>query len=327
VRIPAPRHAPAPASRPRGAAVAHSRLGVLQALADGSAPAAGLRRLSAAARSGVLQLAADVYNATHFADPVAYLRGGDGDTKVVEDGGSAGMSSAFYRQAARGLANARVRASQIRKWQDAIDAIWENGTPSKPEENRSAAINEAVKALELVTDWRSAALFLRENSLRMSKGGIDLQAVRNEGGEDGGDAHTFHRDSGFVKVAASDLATTGAQGTKIAAALNGPGGKGWVQGHSEIDNYKHRFIEHVHVNKGQGDRAFEIYNGNKEDGDAALAWGTDKGALLKPEGRDAGAVNDANVARRDADLAAAELAHQQQLAAQQQAQQAPPGNG
>ena len=38
--------------RPRGAAVAHSRLGVLQALADGSAPAAGLRRLSAAARSG-----------------------------------------------------------------------------------------------------------------------------------------------------------------------------------------------------------------------------------------------------------------------------------
>ena len=130
-----------------------------------------------------------------------------------------------------------------------------------------------------------------------------------------------------MKVAASDLATTGAQGTKIAAALNGPGGKGWVQGHSEIDNYKHRFIEHVHVNKGQGDRAFEIYNGSKEDGDAALAWGTDKGALLKPEGRDAGAVNDANVARRDADLAAAELAHQQQLAAQQQAQQAPGGNG
>jgi hypothetical protein len=306
---------PAPASRAHGAAVAHSRLGVLQALADRSAPAAGLRRLSAAARGGVLQLAADVYSPTHFANPVAHLRG-DGTTRVVEDGGSAGMSSTFYRQAARGLANAGMRATQIRRWQDAIDAIWANGTPSKPEENRSAAINEAVKALELVTDWRSAALFLRENSLRMSKGGIDLQAVRNAGGGGGGGggggaAHTFHRDSGYVKVAAGDLATTGAQGTKLAAALNGPAGKGWVQGHSEIDNYKHRFIEHVHVNKGQGDRAFEIYNGSKDDGDAALAWGTEKGALLKPEGRDAGAVTDANVARRDADLAAAELANQQ----------------
>ena len=112
MHIPATRHVAASASRLRGAAIPHARLGVLQALADRSAPAAGLRRLSAAARGRVLQLAADVYSATHFADPIAYLRG-DGTTRVgFEDGGSAGMSSAFYRQDAE-LANAGVPASAL----------------------------------------------------------------------------------------------------------------------------------------------------------------------------------------------------------------------
>jgi hypothetical protein len=285
-------------------------------MADASGPVAALRQLSARAAAGggpgVLQLAADVYSRTYFAEPAAYLQAGD--SKVIEDGGSAGLSSDFYREAVRAFASAKFRETQKDRWLKIVDDMWEKGEPAHADKLRGQHIRDVVDALDRVSDWRTAAAFLRENSLRMSKAGLDLKAVRNAGTADAA-THTFHRDAGFVKAAPADLTPGGASAVETAKALNGPEGHGWVQGHSAIGNYKHRFIEHVHVNKGQGDRAFEIYNGTAEQGEVALAWGAAKAERLKPTGHNAEAVDAANGARRDADQSAAEKEHLTMVAA------------
>ena len=56
-------------------------------------------------------------------------------------------------------------------------------------------------------------------------------------------------DAGYVRITPDSL--TGGKTAKEAKAraLNGPRERGFVKGHDTIDNMKHRFIEHVHIDK------------------------------------------------------------------------------
>lgn len=278
-----------------------SGAGALQRLADRAAP---VRRLSALA---ALQMKRDdVYNTAAFADPATHLSGKYGGDEIMEDAGSAGLGSDLLRAAARVLKTPKGRKNVTDSWNARIDAIWVGGNPPKDEQNKADSIGVAVKKLALVTDFESAAKFIRENSLTMAKGGIDIKTVRANAG--GGNRHTFHRDSGFVQIAAGALENSSPSAADKAAALNGPAGHGWVQGHANIANWHHRFIEHVHVDKDDEANRFEIYNSNKEaDGVAAEEWGKAKAALLVPDGRDKTAVQEAETGRKDSDLRAAKL--------------------
>lgn len=299
-------------SSSRGAAKARdSTLMGLQRMADASQPVARLRQMSALAQMAPLQFKKnDVYSAQHFAAPEAYLAAQNPTHEVVEDGGSAGMASGIYRNAARALSSKKTRDRVIVKWQNKVDAIYAGGAVTKPEENRAAQILSAVSALERVVDFETAALFLRENSLTMSKGGIEMKKVHSNPGAV--QSHTFHRDAGFVTVAADALNSSNGTPAKKAEALNGPGGRGWVQGHANISNYHHRFIEHVHVDKDDEQNRFEIYNAAAGAGPTADEWGEGKKDLLTPAGTDVTAVTEAEKGKKDSDLTAAKLWNAQQ---------------
>ena len=283
----------------------------IQRMANASQPVARLRQMSDLAPTTPLQLKKDdVYSAQHFANPEAYLAAQNPTHEVVEDGGSAGMASGIYRNAARALSSKKTRDRVITRWQDKVDAIYAGGAVTKPEENRAAQILSAVSALERVVDFETAALFLRENSLTMSKGGIEIKHVHSNQGA--AQSHTFHRDAGFVTIDAQALNNANGTPAKKAEALNGPGGKGWVQGHANISNYHHRFIEHVHVDKDDEQNRFEIYNAAAGAGPTADEWGEGKRDLLTPTGTDVTAVTEAEKGKKDSDLTAAKLWNAQQ---------------
>jgi hypothetical protein len=268
-------------------------LAALQAMAADSAPVRALRALGA----GVMQRVADVHDPRAFNNPLEHFNESD---KIVEDGGSAGMSSDIYRDGAARLADEGTRDAVGERWGKLFDRLSRSDDPEK--KKRAHEIGKVLPELYKITDFRSAGLFLRQNSLAMAKGGIDIRAVRRPGDGEAPKSHTFHRDTGFVRLGDDDF---GPRGRQKVAALNGPKGQGWVQGHSSIRNYKHRFVEHLHVDKGTSE-AFEIYNAAKEDVEKAEAWGSDREQHLTPEGRENATVDGAETARRDADLDEAE---------------------
>lgn len=265
--------------------------------------------------SEVSQLAKEVFNTKYFNDPVLYIRDNlnGGNDNIFEDAGSSGIFHDPFEEKADYLDVEANRLTVIRR----LDAVIKLSIEEKSKHSKSQDIESSVKAqkageisiyateikteLQKVYDFSSASNFLKQNTLKISKlsenirnfTGLNVNIQRQE--EEGANInHTFHYDDGFVNLEPNDLEGDGA---KKAEALNGPfNGRGWVPGHSGIDNYRHRFIEHVHVNKdldNSNKNKVDIYNSKDEkDGETADKH---KGKIesIKLSGRDKEAMGNA----------------------------------
>jgi hypothetical protein len=237
-----------------------------------------------------------------FADPVAHLSKG-GDNKVVEDPGSQGILGEPDKAAIKRYAKKATRTGAIADfglkraaWQAIADDAKLDATTRKDAENRAQFVDSLVTSLSKVTDRQSAALFFRQNTLTLAKAGLS-PIKRHSSGTKGGESYTFHRDTGYLTVPQAAVSTPA-----VADVQNGPWNRGWVRGHDRILNMKHRFIEHIHVNKGQ-DSGIDIFNGNAADGVKADAWSSKGPKALQPGGADKAAVDAVIDAAGAADLA------------------------
>ncbi|MGY6635204.1 MAG: hypothetical protein ACXIU8_15900 [Alkalilacustris sp.] len=305
--------AAAAAERMRGAGgrtargvAASGPVAALQALADRSPGVARLRGLGPGARAGgpLQRERDDVCNAAHFAEPVAFLAQMYPGHTLVEDGGSQGVESDLFQQKAGRMADPVTRGEIGDRLDRAYNRLARNPASSVPPMNKQlAALAEVIKAFGDVYDYRSALLFLRQNSKRMADAGLPIARIAQPGGNAPAPTHTFHRDAGLVTVAEGDLQGGGDARARRAAALNGPGQAGWVQGHHAIDNWSHRWVEHIHVDKEDSTNRFEIYNGPSSKVEAARKHGEDHAELLKGlSGGDKGAVETAFDRKKDEDL-------------------------
>lgn len=295
-----------PGGRPARGGAASGPVAALQALADRSSGVARLRGLGSGARAGgpLQRERDDVCNAAHFADPVTFLaQMYPGDT-LVEDGGSQGVESDLFQQKAQRMADPATRDEISDRMDRAYNRLARNPASSLPPMNKQlAALGEVVAAFGHVYDYRSALLFLRQNSKRMADAGFPIARIVQPGGGATPLRHTFHRDAGLVKVAEGDLPGGGDARARRAAALNGPGQAGWVQGHHAIDNWSHRWVEHIHVDKEDTANRFEIYNGPSSKVEAARQHGKDHAEVLKGlSGGDTGALETAFDRKKADDL-------------------------
>jgi hypothetical protein len=247
----------------------------------------------------------DVYDAKAFADPVAYLGSRQNlDNRVVEEPGSQGIRGIPDRVLIRKLAREKTREAILAEIDRRIERDYNAsqqgvGQARKDAENRLADLVEIRKGIEAIHDRSSAALFYRQNTLRLSHIDFLPKHVHRRGDvAAGGKTYTFHRDAGYIVIQPDALQQ--ANRAAKAEALNGPFGRGFVRGHNAIANMKHRFINHIHVNKGTPE-AIDIYDGAPGEGGRAEAW-AQKGNLLVPEGMDQQAVAAAIEARNRADL-------------------------
>ena len=248
-----------------------------------------------------VQRVKDVFSSEDYAHPVEYIRKtGDKGRAIVEEWGSAGIGSEVVKENVLKLADKDDR-EDVGNLEGHINKMVEKGQDI----TEIGAIFQGIKA---IVSYCLAWDFLRTNSLSLSKLGLGGKRKRVEAEETkkGAPAHTYHYDSGYVKVESADM--SGGKPEKIAKAraLNGRQGRGFVQGHQGISNMKHRFIAHVHIDKEEPeDKRIDIFNGTKDDGTKAEGWpGKVKEAYLTPAGTDIQSVNDAVAARGKADFEA-----------------------
>src|SRR5262245_12976864 len=318
---------------PDAAASVPSRRAAVQALSGPEAVLALQRAVGNEAVAALLgrppiQRALDVFNKAHYENPEAYLSNLQGGPhSVSEEPGSFGITGAPDRSFIEWIATAKGRKgfrdvlAARRKEEEAEQKRLEAlaGAPgatfqdqithtnnAKKAEELAATCKELVSGLANVTNRASAALYFLQNHMKFGPDGLNLSEVKlvrmvgtaGLGHRD----YVFHKDSGFLKVQESALQGPPQQQKAKADALNGPfDQRGWVQGHDGIDNWKHRFIEHIHVNKNTP-TAIDIYNGTAKDGENAVKHAEKKGTLMKPTGRDEQAVTNVKQNKRALDL-------------------------
>jgi hypothetical protein len=233
-----------------------------------------------------------------FNDPVAYLKGDNSEHRVMEDPGSQGILGGPDSTFINALGNATTRDKILDAYTDKYN-YWEkqqntlqDATAAKAATNKRDETGRLLTALARVNNRAEGARFYQQNTLAISSVGLSPKTLHNKGNKTaaGFKLYVFHRDTGYLTVAAAALEGDTTMKRQKADALNGPfNQRGWVRGHDAIDNMKHRFIEHIHVNK-KDPAGIDIFNGTKAEGETAEAWDS-KGELLKPSGRDKTAVN------------------------------------
>lgn len=252
-----------------------------------------------------VQLVKDVFSPAVFNDPTSHLKGAASQNKVEEDPGSQGILGLPDKKLItliateegrdkvwgnivkklRIYAGLKRRAVEDEKQADALhdhEAATAAAQAYKTAENNEIALQEISTALQRVVNHRTAATFVRQNTLRLSKLNLSPRHQHAPGkAVAGAEAHVFHRDAGLLKVDEKELSGNAGKRRDTAAALNGPFGTGFVRGHQSIDNMKHRFIEHIHVNKDDAARAIDIYNGTEAMGAQAEAWAATAAAADK----------------------------------------------
>ncbi|HVV84804.1 MAG TPA: DUF4157 domain-containing protein [Kofleriaceae bacterium] len=281
---------------------------------------------------GAVQLKKDVFSTVAFADPVKYLQGDSKQNKVVEEPGAQGILGAPDQTFIKYIAKSENRDKLIDQISDKMNADTESkrqadlramacsrshdtagelkaSSESKECETRIAILGKLITGLAAIedTDLESAAEFYRQNTLALSKVNALPKKVHQKGDstDDDHKAHTYHKDAGLIVVDASTLHGSPSERRDKAALLNGPFGTGFVRGHNTIKNMKHRFIDHIHVDKDDETNGMDIYNTNKAtDGEAAEAWiekanQADEGL----HGNDTKAINTQIGAANDADVA------------------------
>jgi hypothetical protein len=270
---------------------------------------------------GAVQLKTEVFSKAHFSNPNAYLKGSSNENKVVEEPGSQGILGVPDKEAIAKLVDETERGKFSDKLDNAFNALMEakgksegkvisdptnalkHSTAAKKAENDLAIVSSLMKGLKDVIDVESAANFYRGHTLELSKLNALPKHVHNAG--DGGHkTHVFHKDAGLIKMDASKLHGDQPTKTKKASFLNGPFTTGFVNGHNTIKNMKHRFIEHVHVDKDDETNGIDIYNADDESaGESAVRW-TEKANEVDDmlHGNDKGAITTAIGEKNDADI-------------------------
>lgn len=256
----------------------------------------------------VIQLEkADIYDKTAFADPAKTLSTKYPQSLIKEEPGSQGIDGdpdvAFIQY----LAKEKTRdeffnllAKKQKEYDDEFEKHKANFAKNSGDATAQTLMNEAFGKLDKcnallkdgemykIKDVISAAGWYKKNTLLLGKAGL-LPKITRAGAQPSSSAassapsiHDFHRDAGYLTVNPS---------ASIPTELNGPKGNGWVRGHAGIDNYGHRFVEHIHVDKDDHENRFEIYNADKSTVDAARAFGAQQKAKLHP--KDGSAAADA----------------------------------
>jgi hypothetical protein len=198
-----------------------------------------------------IQLLAAVFSRAAFADPATYLAGRFADTQINEDAGSGGIQDEPVRKLVLELA----RAPRREVFATRLDAAGGNGA------------GLATTLRNNVFDRTTAHTWVIQNTLAISAVAPWALTIENAAMAEApnGPVHTFHRDYGKVVLTEPSLTAQGVNNANERTArrdvLNGPGGAGWIRGHNGVLNKKHRFINHIHVDKdAPADAAFEIYD-------------------------------------------------------------------
>ena len=206
------------------------------------------------------QLRPDVYSTVHYANPEAYLAAQYPGVELNEDAGSGGILDKPVQRLVLALAVDSSRERYVARLNELGDA----------------GILLATSLRDNVYDRTSAKTWVVENTLGITNVApsfltIENVMVNDNLDQDGnpvdpvGPAHTFHRDHGKVvltdqELTAANVNSAPERGARRALA-NGPFNTGWVRGHYGVMNMRHRFIEHIHVDKdGPEDERFDIYN-------------------------------------------------------------------
>ncbi len=193
----------------------------------------------------------EIFSTDHFANPEGYMAQQYPGSEINEDAGSGGILDRPIQNLVLTLARLVPRltfAAQLRR--------------------AGGAGSDLAASLENdVYDRASAHTWVVQNSLAISGVAPTALTVENVLLDDAPpeEHHTFHRDHGKVVLTESALKDKGINSaqerTSRARVANGPGGHGWVRGHYGVTNKRHRFIEHIHIDK---DRAEEeqrtVYN-------------------------------------------------------------------
>lgn len=283
--------------------------------------------VSASAGVQQVQLAEEVFDPAAFANPTNHLKGAQDQHKVVEEPGSQGILGDPDMKVINALGDPATRDAKLDEFDEKFNKLTKAITSTEAAisaaeqaqdaegaqrgrvklqglKTTQALLAEIMSDVREVTDLPSAGKWYRKHTLAISKMGASPTIVRNVGdaAANGHKTYTFHKDAGMVTVAAASLTGNPQQQTAKADALNGPWRRGFVRGHGSIGNMKHRFIEHIHVNKGQGD-AIDIYNASQAQGQQAL----DHAAAVTPVDQglahaDVTARDAANQAASDADI-------------------------
>ncbi|WP_081670895.1 DUF4157 domain-containing protein [Sporocytophaga myxococcoides] len=254
----------------------------------------------------------EVFSKKAFADPKDYINkhiDKNGVNDIYEDAGSNMFEGAPMKEKVDELSKRATRNPLIEKIKkfirDSTKKLEADTTISPQDKKSSEDANQRLARLiieiEKIKDANDAALFLKQNSLSISKLpfktqvdsgiGIHVESQKGTGGNDK-NIHTFHFDKSYQKIAPTDVGND----QNKADLLNGPWKRGWVPGHHTITNYPHRFIEHVHVNKdkSEDDGKVDIYNTDKRD-DAGLAIKHgEKIAAMKLSGKESQAFKNKN---------------------------------
>lgn len=260
----------------------------------------------------IVQMVQDLFSKDAFADPVGYLSTNNPNDRVVENGGSKGIDSDPMADLITALGSKDHRKVITKK----IDKLFNTATSTKDSQKalkKLNSLNFLFENLSSIKDNRSAAIFVRQNTLAFSNVPkkildylkIPTEHVHIQGNGDNPNIQTFHFDSTYLTVDPAKLHGSQQQKTQKANALNGPfQGRGWVPGHVGIANMKHRFIEHIHVNKdGAEDDRIDIYNSNNEnDGATAEAWTDTINAAPDLHGLDLEALKDLHQVKVTSDL-------------------------
>jgi len=247
---------------------------------DDDGQAASLHSLS-------YQLRADVYSTVHYANPEAYLAGQFPGVELNEDAGSGGILDRPVQKLVLALA---VESSRERY----VDRLNELG---------AEGILLATSLRDNVYARTSAKTWVVENTLGITNVAPSFLTIENVRVDDNpvGPAHTFHRDHGKVVLTDQELTAANVNSAPERnarrALANGPFNTGWVRGHYGVMNMRHRFIEHIHVDKdGPEDERFDIYNApSAATGLAAAAFniGNRAGLTEANDGRAAAAATTA----------------------------------
>lgn len=203
----------------------------------------------------------------HYNNPRAFINlhytNGGLAPKIIEDGGSGGAfadgASTHGRDVIQHFVNntagiLEAAATYLRTKANAS----EYDIARADEANRLAY--KTQRTADEVLDW------YRRSSLPLSEWNHERFLTEHAAGAAGGQVVKYHYDRG------KSVVTDAAFSVNERAVLNGPGGTGYVNGHQTINNMHHRFINHIHINKGEGDEESIVYQS-----DPALVdtWGAE----------------------------------------------------
>jgi hypothetical protein len=185
--------------------------------------------------------------------------------KIVEEGGSGGAKTDAASSHGRDIIN---KFTQNAGGMLEAAAQYLSAGDAYAKTQGEEAIVLAYKAQRTpveVLDW------YRKSSLKLSEWTDPRFVSAKQDGGDGGLTVRYHYDREKAKLTATEFPNANER-----AVMNGPSDQGHVMGHYAVDNLEHRFINHVHVNKGDKEEESKesiIYETNNA---TAHDWGEQK---------------------------------------------------